>query len=251
MKNPGNVLVFADTAKMISYVVEEWERMSADGLARRGYFAVALSGGTTPVPFYRALAAKEGIRGWDKTHVFLADERFVPATDPESNYRMIRETLLEAVDIPDSNLHPVPTDLPDPGPAAEKYERDLKVFFRLRKGDLPVFDLILLGLGADGHTASLFPLSDALKERKSLAVPVSPGGGKRDRVTLTLPVINSARNILFLVRGREKAKALRGVAELKDASLPASGVRPETGALTFLADAEAASLLSWEQRRMK
>lgn len=250
MKGSGTVIVFADEAKMADHVIEEWGRISADAISRRGFFAVALSGGRTPIPFYRKLAAKPDICPWDKTHVFLADERFVPITDPESNYRMIREMLLDEVHILPSNIHYVPTDLPDPGSAAKKYEKNLAAFFKLGKGEFPVFDLILLGLGSDGHTASLFPGTAALKEKDSLAVPVSPGGGKSDRITLTLPVINRALNILFLVTGKEKAAALRGVVEMGDDALPASGVRPETGKLFFLADAEAAALLSMERKRV-
>jgi 6-phosphogluconolactonase len=244
IKGSGTVLVFADATKVVDYAIEDWERMSAEAVRRRGYFSVALSGGKTPVPLYRRLAAKSGVGCWDKTHVFLADERFVPVTDPESNYRMIRETLLDAVRVAPSNVHPVPTDLPDPGSAARKYGETLTAFFRLARGEFPVFDLILLGLGADGHTASLFPGTAALREKERIAVAVSPGGGKRDRITLTFPVINRARKIVFLVTGKEKAEALRGVVEFGDALLPASGVRPVTGELLFLTDTAAAAALS-------
>ncbi len=243
----GSVIVFPDPEKMADYAMTEWERIASEAISQRGYFSVALSGGHTPIPLYRKLAAASGTRRWDNTVIFMADERFVPATDAESNIRMVRETLLASVDIPVSNVHPVPTDLPDPAAAAKQYEKDLAVFFKVRTGGIPEFDLILLGLGTDGHTASLFPGTGALKEHHQLVAAVSPGG-KLDRITLTFPVINRARNILFLVTGREKAEALLGVAEKADTVFPASAVRPENGELFFLADAEAASLLSADRR---
>lgn len=202
------------------------------------------------MPLYRGLAARRDIGPWDKTHVFLADERFVPATDADSNYRMIREKLLDAVDIPASNVHPVPAGLSDAESAAKKYEEMLISFFGLSDGEFPVFDLILLGLGTDGHTASLFPGSRALQEKRCLVDSAVLGDARHDRITLTFPVINSARNVLFLVTGKEKAEVLREVAEYRNAALPASAVAPGRGRLLFLADPDAASLLSAGRRRM-
>jgi 6-phosphogluconolactonase len=250
MSGAGTVFVFSDSSKMADYAVEEWEKTAVQAVTQRGFFIVSLSGGRTPIPFYRRLAARPDVSWWEKTHLFLADERYVPLADPESNYRMIRETLLDAVHIPPSHVHPVRTGLPDPAAAAEKYEEDLGDFFGLSPGDFPVFDLILLGLGADGHTASLFPGSAAPQEKERLAVAVSPGAGKHDRITLTLPVINRARKIVFLVTGKEKAEAFRRVVERADPMLPACGVRPAAGELLFLADVEAAALLPDERRRV-
>jgi 6-phosphogluconolactonase len=250
MRGPGFVSVFDDAAKMTEFVIGEWKRISSEAVGERGFFAVALSGGRTPLPLYRALAARRDIGPWDKTHVFLADERFVPVTDADSNNRMIRETLLDAVDIPSSNFHAVPTGLPDAESAAKKYEEKLISFFGLRDDGLPVFDLILLGLGPDGHTASLFPGSSALQEKRRLVDSAVLGDARHDRITLTFPVINSARNVLFLVTGKEKAEALREVAEERNAALPASSVAPGRGRLLFLADQDAASLLSEGRRQM-
>ncbi len=243
------MIVFDDAAKMADFFIEEWRRISTDAVARRGYFAVALSGGRSPVPLYRALAARHDIRAWGKTHFFLADERFVPATDADSNYRMLRETLLNAVDIPAPNVYPVSTELPDTESAARKYEEKLISFFGLGGGELPVFDLVLLGLGADGHTASLFPGSRALQEKRRLVEAAILGDIRHDRVTLTLPVINRAKNVLFIVTGKEKAEVLHEVAEKRNAALPASSVAPGNGRLLFLADGDAASCLSSRRRR--
>jgi len=250
MRGPGSVIVFDDSTKMTEFVIGEWERVASEAIRQRGFFAVALSGGRTPVPFYRGLAARRDMRAWDKTHVFLVDERFVPTTDADSNYRMIRERLLDAVDIPASNIHPVPTGLPDAESAAKKYEEILISFFGLSDGELPVFDLILLGLGTDGHTASLFPGSRALQEKGCLVDSAVLGNARHDRITLTFPVINSARNVLFLVTGKDKADVLREVAEERNAALPASDVAPGRGRLLFLADPGAASRLSAGRRQM-
>ena len=250
MRGPGSVIVLDDATKMTEFVIREWERASSEAIRQRGFFAVALSGGRTPLPLYLGLAARRDIGPWDKTHVFLADERFVPSTDADSNYRMIRERLLDAVDIPASNVHPVPTGLPDAGSAAKKYEEILISFFGLSDGQFPVFDIILLGLGTDGHTASLFPGSRALQEEGRLVDSAVLGNARHDRITLTFPVINSARNVLFLVTGKEKAEVLREVAEERNDALPASAVAPRLGRLLFLTDPDAASLLSTGLRRI-
>jgi 6-phosphogluconolactonase len=229
---------------MADFIIAKWHEISSEAIRERGYFAVALSGGKTPVPLYRKLAKEQGeIMPWDKTHVFLVDERFVALTDSDSNYRMIRETLLDAVPIPSGNVHFVQTGLADPVEAAGRYGADLAGFFRLPKGIFPEFDLILLGLGEDGHTASLFPGSPTLNEKKRLVSAVILGGEMHNRITLTLPVLNNARNVFFCVTGKVKARVLRDVVEKRRASFPASLVSPERGRLLFLADAEAGGLL--------
>jgi 6-phosphogluconolactonase len=235
---------------MADFFIGKWSEISSEAIKKRGSFSVALSGGNTPFPFYRKLAGQQQVASeWSKTHIFLVDERFVPDTDPDSNYRMIKETLLDSAGVPPGNVHAIATDLPDPISAAEHYERDIALFFNLSGDGIPEFDLITLGIGTDGHTASLFPGSPALKEEKRLAAAVVPGGKMHSRVTLTLPVLNKARNVLFLVTGEEKAKVLRDVSKGSDLSLPASLVAPGKGGLLFLADFAAGSLLGEKQGR--
>jgi 6-phosphogluconolactonase len=237
------VKVFETREEMTAFFVKTWSEVSRKAVAERGEITAALSGGKTPVDAYRALAAERELLPWKHTRIFLADERFVPLTDNESNFHMIEETLLAPVSIPRENVNPVRTDKPGPDDAAKQYEERLASHFALVPGEFPRFDILLLGLGEDGHTASLFPGSPVLEEKVRLARGVFPGGTLRDRVTLTLPVINNGRHIIFLVTGKGKAHALRRVMD-GDESLPASRVLPNNGSLLFLADGEAAELLS-------
>jgi len=230
-------------------MVDKWKILSQESFRKRGLFVAALSGGNTPRDFYGdlALSADHGI--WKRTHIFMVDERCVPFTDSDSNYGMLSRLLLDKVPITVKNRHPVPVEEKTLEMAAEKYEAAIRSFFRLRNEELPSFDLIMLGVGEDGHTASLFPGHDALKEGKHLVYPVKKAPKKHQRLTLTLPLINNARNIIFLVTGKEKATAVREVVEDKNPSLPASMVRPVKGNLSFVLDRQAASLLSRGFRR--
>lgn len=166
----------------------------------------------------------------------------MPFADPESNYGMLTGILLDKVNMPQENRHPVPVDEPSPDISANKYENDMIRFFGLRNSRLPVFDLIVLGIGEDGHTASLFPGTDVLKEREHLARAVYMDPIKHNRITLTLPVINNAKNIIFLASGIKKADVIRKVLKEKLVSLPASMVMPERGNILFILDNEAGSL---------
>ena len=227
-------------------MVDKWKSLSNDAFGGQGIFTAALSGGNTPRDFYVALAGLTDEGMWRKAHVFMVDERYVPPTDSDSNYGMLSRLLLDKVPIPAGNRHPVPVQEKTLEKTAENYEAAIRTFFRLGKQEFPQFDLIMLGLGEDGHTASLFPSQDALKEREHLVYPVRKAPKAHARVTLTLPVINHARNVVFLVTGREKAAAAKGVLEERDPALPAFMIRPETGNLSFLLDRAAASLLSAE-----
>lgn len=203
-------------------------------------FCLALSGGNTPRALYRLLAAeyRNGIR-WDRVHLFWGDERYVAWDDPRSNYRMVRESLLDHVPIPTNNVHPMPTDFPEPEYAALAYQRTLQNYFSDR---WPRFDLVLLGLGADGHTASLFPGSPALEEKERWVVAASGPIEPRLRLTLTLPVVTHAVQIYFLVAGADKADALqRALAGAPDAkSCPAAGVRLSQAPVIWWTDLAAA-----------
>ncbi|MGF1540141.1 MAG: 6-phosphogluconolactonase [Pleurocapsa sp.] len=209
-------------------------------LESRGQAAIALSGGSTPKPLYEALSTQS--LPWEKIHVFWGDERYVSPTHPESNQLMTRQVWLDRVDLPPSNIHAIPTGSDNPDLDAQKYEEELRGFFQLSEGELPVFDLILLGMGDDGHTASLFPHTAALTECDR-AVTVGNKDGQ-PRLTLTASAINQARCVMFIVAGENKRPALKAVfaAEADDLVYPARLIQP-AGELWWLLDLGAAEEL--------
>jgi 6-phosphogluconolactonase len=244
IENQLRILIFDNSNEMSNFIVEQWKALSLEAIREKNFFVAALSGGRTPRDFYRKLSLDKDISTWDKNHLFLVDERLVPFTDADSNYGMLDKLLLSKVEVSSGNCHFIPVQGPSPENLAKKYEEDIKKFFRLQKSRFPEFDLIVLGIGKDGHTASLFPGAESLNENKHLAVAVTPEQAKHNRITLTLPLINSAKNVIFLARGREKAVIIKKVIEEKDVSLPATLVNPKKGRLVFLLDSEAGSLLS-------
>ncbi|MGQ9736478.1 MAG: 6-phosphogluconolactonase [Armatimonadota bacterium] len=208
-------------------------------LRQQAHFTLALSGGNTPRPLYHLLATEYRHRvEWNRVHLFWGDERYVPPDHPASNYRMVRETMIEPLRIPSTNVHAVPVAEPSPERVAEHYEEHLREFF----GTTPRFDLILLGMGVDGHTASLFPSTPALAERKRWVTVGEAPTEPRIRLTLTLPALNAGRSVYFLVVGVDKAEAVRKVL-LENAPLPASLVNPRGGELIWWLDRESASRL--------
>ena len=243
MDRAKHMRVFEDKEALIAYIVDLWKNVSSASIAEKGAVTVALSGGRTPVDLYQSLAKEGKVLSWEKTHIFLVDERFVPREDSDSNFGMIEHALLKAVAIPRENIHPVDTSLPEPEEAAEAYEKEIIDHFSLEKGRFPRFDLILLGLGEDGHTASLFPGTAVLREKSHLVRAVRLGDRRHDRITLTFPTINNGRHIAFQVEGMEKAGMLRKVMEENDPAVPASLINPVEGDLLFLADRSAAGLL--------
>ncbi len=244
MNDHRKILIFESGDKLLDFALEKWRGISGEAIKDRGRFVVALSGGKTPVGLYRKLAGLKDGLPWDKTDIFLVDERFVPFDDAESNYGMIKDELLSRVSIPAGKVHPVSTREDSLQDAAKKYEKDLKEFFRLNVGKFPEFDLIMLGIGEDGHTASLFPGTSSLAENERLTIAVSLNRLKNKRISLTLPVINNAKNIIFLVAGENKAKVLKEIIEREKSLLPASRVKPEQGKLFFLLDKSAGAYLS-------
>lgn len=233
------VFVFENVEEMSDFAVKKWREIATTAIKDRGRFAVALSGGTTPVNLYRRLAGRSDLP-WGKTHIFLVDERFVPLDHPDSNYRMIWDTLLSRVGIVTSNIHPIPTEANSSRAAAREYEEDLRRFFLLGDGELPRFNLILLGIGEDGHTASLFPGTSSLEENERLAIAVRGERVTHERVSITFPVINSAENVILLVIGPNKATVVRKILVERSSSLPAGPVQPDSGALFFLLDKDSA-----------
>ena len=207
----------------------------------RDPFTVALSGGSTPRRLYEVLAAppfRERVP-WGRVHVFWGDERCVPPDHSDSNYRLAREALLDKIPILAENVHRIWGEMP-PDQAAAVYQTKLEAVLGVN-GRL---DLILLGMGADGHTASLFPGTEALEERERAVVAVYVERLQAWRVTLTLPVINAARQVLFLVTGAAKAEIVQAVLEGPKGRFPAQQIRPTAGQLTWLVDVAAASRLT-------
>ena len=212
---PNEVRIFADPPELMRAAADEIVKIARRAVDERGRFAWALAGGSTPRDLYRLLARdpyRERLP-WNAIHFFWGDERHVPPDHPDSNFRMAREAMLDAVPVPPDNIHRVPAEDPDAQRAAAEYEATLHAFFALAAGEWPHFDLIQLGLGKDGHTASLFPGGDAVHERERLVVAPWVEAQQTFRITLTPPVLNHARRAMFLVSGDEKAEALHAVLE--------------------------------------
>ena len=226
---------------------EEVIRAATAAIAQRGRFTIALSGGSTPKNLYTLIAANASASlPWAQVFFFWGDERYVPPTDADSNYRMAEETLLSKVPVPPANIFRIPTDKPDASAAAEAYEQTLRKFFVPAPEEFPRFDLILLGMGPDGHTASLFPETAALQEKSRLVVANWVEKLNASRITLTLPVLNAARQVAFLVSGADKAAVLHEVLEgnAPGEKYPSKLVRPSEGKVIWFVDRAAASELS-------
>ena len=236
----------ADAGAVAHAAAEEIADAAARAMRVRGRFTIALAGGATPRRTYEFLADpgapfRERLR-WDRVHVFFGDERHVPPDHPDSNYRMAREALLDRVAV--ASVHRIHGEEPEATAAADAYEAELRRFFGVPAGDPPPrLDLVLLGVGPDGHTASLFPGSAALDERRRWVVAPYVEALRAHRITLTLPVLERGREVLFLASGAEKADAVAQVfAPAAGAAPPPAGrVRPERGALVWLVDRAAAS----------
>ncbi len=226
-------------ADALAQAAAEW--LTELATSREGRVAVALAGGSTPKRFYELLAEppfREKFP-WPRTHWFWGDERFAPHDDPRSNYRMAQKALLSRAPVPHANIHPIPTAGLSPRAAAEAYQAELKSFYGADDLDpsRPLFDAVILGLGDNGHTASLMPGAPALEERRRWAVEVV-GAATETRITLTYPALESSFEAAFLIVGAEKKAALKRL-RADDAGIPAGRLRVE-GALRIFADVEAA-----------
>jgi 6-phosphogluconolactonase len=248
-ERPVDVAVFPDDATLMRAEAEHVAALARAAIAARGRFLLALSGGSTPRRLYELLSRPPFLEGidWSRVHVFWGDERCVPPGHPESNYRMAREALLDRVPIPDGNVLRIHGE-DEPNRAAEAYEQVLRrVFGRMEGRPDRTFDEVLLGMGDDGHTASLFPGTPPLTEghRWVMAQYVEPLPVQW-RITLTPVVLNAAADVTFLVAGASKAPRLREVLEggPRDVSLPAQLIRPLQGVLHWMVDAAAAARLS-------
>jgi 6-phosphogluconolactonase len=244
----AEVRVLPDNPSLSRTAADEFLRAARGAIEQRGRFTVALSGGSTPKAIFGLLAADEATcrnqLPWDKVKVFFGDERHVPPDHPDSNYRMANEALLSKVPIPPGNVHRVRAEL-DAARAAVEYERELRSVFGSRGGEIPRFDLIMLGMGPDGHTASLFPDSTALRERTALVAATWVEKFTSHRITFTFPLVNAAAEVLFVAGGADKADMLFNVlrGDPSGQTYPAQGVRPVAGRLLWLVDEGAASRL--------
>jgi 6-phosphogluconolactonase len=238
------IRIVATANDLFRAAADEFVELTANAVRARGRFCVALSGGSTPRGLF-ALLASGAIPAipWDKIYFFWGDERHVPPDHPESNYRMAKEALLSKVPVPPGHVFRIPAEEEDANASARTYDQTLREFFLLQPGEWPRFDLILLGIGTEGHTASLFPGTTALEEKNRLVVSNWVEKLKTDRITLTLPVLNNAACVTFLASGADKAEILQQILENPGADLPAQRVQPRDGRLVWLLDAAAARLL--------
>lgn len=237
------IRILRSAADLFEAAAAEFAAQVSAAVRANGKFTVALSGGSTPKTLYSLLATKPGIP-WDKICFFWGDERHVPPDHPESNYRMANEALLSKVPARAENIFRIRGEEKDAAVAARQYEQTLKDFFHLSPGKFPRFDLIFLGVGPDGHTASLFPGTLALAESQRLVVANWVPKFNTDRITFTFPVLNAAACVVFVTSGADKAPILHEVLDNPGAGLPSQKVQPAQGKLIWLVDEAAASGLS-------
>ena len=235
------IVVLTDLAALAQAAADRFVSIAAHAIATNGRFTVALSGGSTPRALYAVLIDRLSI-DWPRVHVFWGDERCVPPDQPDSNYGMAWQTLLSKVNVPEANVHRIKGEL-DPDQAALEYEAELRRVFVPALPLPPRFDLILLGMGAEGHTASLFPGTAAIHEQERWVVAHHVEQLKTNRITLTPPVLNQAVQVIFMVAGADKASALQAVlyGEYDPDRYPAQIVSPTNGQLTWLIDRAASN----------
>ena len=247
MSTSGEIRVLTTPQELFAAAGDEVIRVANEAISTRGRFTIALSGGSTPKSLYNLLATNARTAlSWEKMFFFWGDERHVPPTDPDSNYRMVQEAMLSKVPVPPANVFRLAAENPDAEAVAKDYESTLRKFFSLEAGQIPAFDLILLGMGPDGHTASLFPGTDGLKVKSRLVIANWVEKLKTSRLSFTLPMLNGARYVTFLVSGTDKASALKNVLEenVPGEQYPAKLVNPSNGKLIWFIDRAAASQLS-------
>jgi 6-phosphogluconolactonase len=251
MDGPPEIRVADDPGALAEMAAREVLEVARAAVAARGRFAVALSGGSTPSATYRRLAEPPFATQmpWDRTLVFFGDERGVPPDHPDSNYRMAHTALLSRVPIPPEHVFRIAGEAPDSDAVAADYARTLADTFGVRRGQIPRLDLVLLGLGIDGHTASLFPGSPVLKETfRTVAAVHAAAASIPERITLTYPTLNAAACVIYLVSGAEKAKIVKVALSDRASGVPAAMVRPTAGRLLWIVDRPAAASLAAGKR---
>ena len=245
------VIIFPDGNAIARRAAEEFLQTANDAVAQCNAFTVALAGGSTPKALYSLLATDPAFRDklpWDRIHFFFGDERHVPPDHADSNYRMVNESLLSKIQLPPENIFRVKAENADANAAALDYERQMRSFFSPQGAAFPRFDLILLGLGPDGHTASLFPGSLGLQEQSRWFIANRVEKFQTDRLTVTFPVLNNSAEVIFLASGPDKAEIVRRVLESKNDGktadpYPSQRVRPADGRLLWMLDEPAAAKL--------
>ena len=240
-----HIAIYPDIHTLSLQAAQYTVRIASESIADSGRFTIALAGGTTTGELY-GLLGSEPFRSqidWRLVHIFWGDERCVPHNSPDSNSYLVQEVLLNKISIPESQIHRMPADQPDRDAASQAYTVEMQHTFRTN--GIPGFDLIHLGMGPEGHTASLFPHQASLHEKQRLVMPVSVPKPPPDRLTFTPPLLNAARNVLFLVTGSEKADALQAVleGEYQPEEYPAQIVRPTNGEVVWMLDKNAAKNL--------
>ena len=240
------VEIYSDSETLMRAAADRLAMLAGQAVSARGRFAIALSGGSTPRPLYQLLAGPPWASRleWSRIHVFWGDERCVPPDHADSNYRMARAALLDHVAIPAAHIHRIAGES-EPDDAARAYEQVLRAFFLCPEGPpRRSFDVALLGMGDDGHTASLFPGTAPLAEQRRWVMPNYLAGASSPwRITLTPIVFNAVRDVVFLVSGESKAARLAEALESEENTLPVQRIRPATGAVTWMVDEAAASQL--------
>ena len=247
MSSSAEIRILTTPQELFAAAAEEVIHAADEAVKARGKFTLALSGGSTPKALYNLLATNARTAlPWDRMYFFWGDERHVPPNDPDSNYRMVSEAMLSKVPVPPANVFRVEAENPDASAAAAAYDQTLRKFFQLDASGVPRFDLILLGMGPDGHTASLFPGTEGLKEKSRLVIANWVEKLKTHRLSFTLPVLNAAHTVAFLVSGTDKAPALNAVLEGNEPGeqYPSKLVQPKDGKLVWFMDRAAASGLS-------
>jgi 6-phosphogluconolactonase len=246
-RHDPEIFVAPDAEALADEAARRFGELARDAVRERGAFHVALSGGSTPQRFHARLATDPAYATlpWAGTHVYFGDERCVPPDHEDSNFRMAHEALLGKVPVPAAQIYRMEGEDPEPGQAARRYEARLREAIPHEPGEVPRFDLIWLGVGTDGHTASLFPGTEALDESRRLVIAPWANAVEAYRLTLTLPVLNAARAVIFVVADGEKAGTVRRVLAPREGEpvLPAARVRPYPGTLAWLLDAAAAGAL--------
>jgi len=248
MTTNREIRTLADANSIAQTAAAEFLQAAQEAVRENGAFTVALAGGSTPKTLYGLLASNPLLQAkvpWTKIQFFFGDERHVPPDNAESNFRMANEAMLAKAPIDPKQVHRIKGEKRNAAQAAEEYEQDLRASFQLQAGQLPRFSLVLLGMGPEGHTASLFPGTRALKEEHRLVVSNWVGKLLTDRITLTPPVLNNAARVIFMVHGAEKAPALKAVLEgpYEPDQLPAQIIHPKQGKVLWLVDPAAANML--------
>jgi 6-phosphogluconolactonase len=243
------IRILPDGAAIARRAAQEFVQCAAAAVQAHGSFTVALAGGSTPKALYNLLVTDPALRAqvpWDKLHLFFGDERHVAPDQPDSNFRMANEAMISKSPLKPEQVTRIKAENPDANQAALEYEKTLRDYFKLKPGECPRFDLVLVGMGNEGHTLSLFPGTKALHAEGRIVVRNWVGKLATERITLTAPAASNAAEILFMVTGADKAPALKAVLEgpFEPEQLPAQALLPHNGKLLWLVDAAAGSMLT-------